>query len=140
MKCYELTMENGDSRFCYPKMDDNSAWSHENLYENEYNKIHELPIPFIVENKYIPYDYLVSDVEIVSKRAFELMKSLNRNITGFESQMFYKNEKIWDIYYTLVVPRYKIFNYNKSIYETDIDYNGNPFVSDIAEKLKSKLL
>ena len=63
------------------------------------------------------------------------MKTLNKNITGFESQMYYKGEKIWDIYYTIVFPKYKVFNYEKSIYETDTDCNGNPFISGIIKKL-----
>ena len=44
---------------------------------------------------------------------------MNSDIKAFESELFYKNEKIWDIFYTLIFPEYSFFNWEKSDYEAD---------------------
>lgn len=49
--------------------------------------------------------------------------------------MYYKNEKIWDIFYTIVVPKYSVFNYEKSIYtRRTSSITGKTYITDI-EKL-----
>ena len=130
MKYYEICMGDGDQRFCHPRIDPKSPWKRERLTSNRFKEIHELPIPMIVDNKYPPFDYLLGG-QIVSKKAFELIKSLNKNIIGFETQMFYKDEKIWDVFYTIIVPKYKIFNWDKSDYETSTNSLGEMFLLDI---------
>lgn len=142
MKYYKITIANLDPRCCHPRIDPKSPWKRERLTSNRFKEIHELPIPMVVDNKYQPYDHLLGG-QIVSKKAFELMKSLNKNITGFDSQMYYKGEKIWDIYYTIIVPKYKIFNWDKSDYETSTNFLGETFLLDVnklvldTEKLKN---
>ena len=61
MKYYEICMGDGDPRFCHPYINPNSQWVYESLAQNELTEIHELPIPMVVDNKYIPYDHLVSN-------------------------------------------------------------------------------
>lgn len=106
---------------------------------HEFTKIHELPISLVVDNKYEPTDYLVSKNRIVSKKAFDIIKSLNKNIKGFESQMYFNGEKIWNIYYTLIFPKYEIMNLEKSEYETLISrVSRKEFISDIDKLIFDK--
>lgn len=119
MKIYEIVRSEGDSRFCHPYVNPESDWIKEKLFKNSYKKIHELPIPYLVDNRYEPDDYLVSKNEIFSSKAGDILSSLNKNITLFESQFYYNDEKIWDIYFTVVFPKYSLFNYEKSVYESE---------------------
>ena len=135
MKYYILRPSGHDSRYCYPHVDENSKWSSEELYDYEYEQIHELPIPLIVENDYQPDDCLASENLVVSKNTKDIMKALNTNITVFESQMYLNGNKIWDPYYTIVLPKYNFFNWNSSVYKTKKNFVTNEEVIFWVDKL-----
>ncbi len=119
MKYFKISAGSEKTNFCEPHICEDNAWANVGLYYNKCIEEYKLPIPFIVKNKNEPEDFLLSDANLVSSRFLTIIKQMNSDIKAFESELFYKNEKIWDIFYTLIFPEYSFFNWEKSDYEAD---------------------
>lgn len=146
MKLYLVSEKTSlENKFCSPYIPDNNPWSDENLFISEYGKVNSLPIQYYVDNKVIPNDFPLCRNILVSKKFMEIIKKLNVDYECFESQMYYagKNKtnetynKIWEIYYTFVLPEYHIFNWEKSDYET---YYNDELNKKIVTKINKLVL
>ena len=158
MKIFQLKHELvPSSTYLEFKICEESPWLNEKLFRGEYSAMHDLPIPLYTENKLKPNDYPYSvDSYIVSKFFLDVIKNLNSDFEALESVVFYRGKnlkayceqsgntdgKIWDTFYTMIYPQYNLFNWEKSVYESDVSFlTGEKFISKI-EKLvidKNKL-
>lgn len=95
-----------------------------NLWENRKLKL-PVTISMYVKNKYNPGDYPLADSKLVSQKLLDIIKKLNKDHEALPTQMYYKEkEPIWNIYYTILLPEYDVFNFTKSIYDAGIDGEG----------------
>ena len=121
MKIYEVTNEGESTKYCEPQLMGN--WFYEPLFTNKWDdRTISLPVTMSVNNKYKPEDYPISDTYLVSTKLLEIIKTLNSDYEALPTQMYYKaKEPIWDIYYSMLFPEYKLLNWEKSKYEADTE-------------------
>ncbi len=107
---------------------ENNIWKDENLFAGEYKAKHELPIPYYVENKIKPNDFVFAKNILVSKSFLKVIAQVNKDYEAFESQFYYKGKNlksfsestdnktgiIWDLFYTMIFPSYELLNEEKS--------------------------
>jgi len=136
MKMYLLTKGTDSINYCEPEIFNDSAWKKEFLFRCEYKQLHELPIPYSVANKCEPSDFPLTTTILVSRRFFSIIQKLNKDYEFFESQFFYqKKEKLWDLYYTIILPDYELFNWEESDYEKKININTKKAVVTNLKKI-----
>src|SRR5574344_704663 len=120
MKYYLFKRGNLDrTKFCEPRLF--GKWAGEILFMNRvHDRTLPLPVTLSVKNKYKPGDYPIGHTHLVSKRLLELIKQLNRDYEALPSQIYYKEkDPIWDTYYSMLFPEYKVLNWDKSVYDAD---------------------
>ena len=147
MKYYEVDKKTiGTTKYCDPHIMESSSWSNEKLWRNKYEKLHELPIPYYVQNKYEPKDYATLYPRLVSRRLLDIIKTLNKDYEVLESQMYYqgkqrdlRGQKLWDMYYTMIFPEYEVFSWEYSEYTKDISYvTGKEIVTNLKKAVLDK--
>jgi hypothetical protein len=122
MKYYLFKRGNLDrTKFCEPRLF--GKWAGEILFMNRvHDRTLPLPVTLSVKNKYKPGDYPIGHTHLVSKRLLELIKQLNRDYEALPSQIYYKEkEPIWDTYYSMLLPEYEAFNWDKSVHDAGED-------------------
>ena len=89
-----------------------------------YKAKHELPIPYYVENKIKPNDFVFAKNIVVSGSFLKVISQVNKDYEALESQFYYlgKNSNaflessgnesgiIWDLFYTMIFPGYELLN------------------------------
>lgn len=157
MKIFIVKREERRKKYCYPVINKESLWKNENLFCNKYNSLHELPIPYEVDNLIKPTDFPISKNNLVSCDFMTIIKNLNADFEALESKMYYtgKNKKnyieksgnidcsVWQNYYTIILPQYSLLNLDLSIYEKYFNEDLNKYVIVDYSKIvldKNKLL
>ena len=105
---------------CFIKSD--CIWKNENLYSNNISEIHNSIVEYDLSKNIAPIDFPNADAFLVSEKFFNIIKKLNTNYHSFESKLFWKKEPKDFIFFTVIFPKYKILNLEKSDYETDYVY------------------
>lgn len=120
MKYYMIQGGSGSTRYCELRIPQDSVWFQEEfLQANEWNNRNlPLPIPMNANNKYKPDDFPMADSTLVSKKVLDCIKAVNKSYEALPTQIYYKGEKIYDLYYTMLFPEYPLLNYEESDYET----------------------
>ena len=116
MKYYEIGR--GGEGTKYPEPELFGEWEEEGLWKNKWrNRNLKLPVTMTVKNKYNPGDYPLARSKLVSQKLLDIIKQLNKNYEALPTQLYYKEkEPIWDTYYSMIFPEYKVFNFDKSRY------------------------
>jgi len=121
MKYYMIQGGSGATR--YPEfriLQDNVWFKEQRLQANKWQDRNlPPPIPMNANNKYKPDDYPIASTKLVSKKALDCIKTVNKSYEALPTQIYYKGEKVYDLYYTMLFPEYPLFNYEESDYEAD---------------------
>ncbi len=155
MKIYEISHETVMStKYVEFKIDEESPWIKEMLFRSEYETKHDLPIPLYTKNKLKPNDYPYSaEAHIISKKFLDVIKNLNSDFEALESVVFYKGKnlkayceqsgnadgRIWENFYTMIFPDFKLFNWEKSIYTPKVSrVTGEQIVTGLEKLVLNK--
>ena len=125
MKFYLIKYEaENPQKYARAYIFENSLWKDEPLFAGEYKAKHELPIPYYVENKIKPNDFVFAKNIVVSGSFLKVISQVNKDYEALESQFYYlgKNSNaflessgnesgiIWDLFYTMIFPGYELLN------------------------------
>jgi hypothetical protein len=115
----------GSGKIQYPDFripQDNAWFKEKRLPANKWiDRSLPLPIPMNANNKYKPDDYPQASTKLVSQKVFECIKKLNQDYEALPTQIFYKGEKLYDLFYSMFFPEYPVINFKESDYEADED-------------------
>lgn len=110
----------GSTKYCEVRIPQDNAWFEEKrLKANKWeDRSLPLPIPMNANNKYKPDDFPIASTKLVSKKILDCIKAVNKDYEALPTQIYYKGEKVYDLYYTMFFPEYPVFNYEESSYST----------------------
>lgn len=156
MKIFEIKRATSYStKYADFQIADNSTWISEPLFANQYENKHNVPIPYYTLNKYAPTDFPFSDTFLVSEKFLKVIKCLNQDFEALESFVFYKGKnlkayceqtgnndgRIWGVFYTMIFPQFKLFNWEESVYTPEISkFSGEKIVTDLEKLILDKKL
>ncbi|MCR5062768.1 MAG: hypothetical protein K6A89_05730 [Treponema sp.] len=131
MKIFQIEHETVMStKYAEFQVAEESPWAGGLLFMNRYEKVQTLPIEYKTTNKVKPSDFPYSYNFLVSENFLDVIKKLNEEFEALESVVFYKGKnlkayceqsgnadgRIWENFYTMIFPDFKLFNWEKSIY------------------------